>query len=61
MPIRTKAGKWKWGNIERDTRDDLRRTVYGIWQKNGSKGDFGDYWLTGKIKESKKPPKSSQD
>ena len=57
MPIKTKAGKWKWGNIERSSRDDLRRTVYGIWVKNGSKGDFGDFWLSGKTNEDEKPKK----
>lgn len=40
--------KWKWGNIERDTQEELVRVVYGIWMKNGSKGKFEDFWRTGK-------------
>ena len=44
--------KWKWGNIERKSKEDLRRTVYGIWMKNGSKGSFSKFWKTGKVNES---------
>lgn len=39
---------WEWGNIKRDTQEELVRTVYGIWQKNGAKGKFEDFWKTGK-------------
>ena len=44
--------KWKWGNIERKSKEDLRKTVYGIWMKNGSKGSFSTFWKTGKVDES---------
>lgn len=44
--------KWKWGNIERSSKEDLRKTVYGIWMKNGSKGSFSDFWKTGKVREA---------
>ena len=44
--------KWKWGNIERKSKEDLRKTVYGIWMKNGSKGSFSKFWKTGKVDES---------
>ena len=48
-----KAGKkWKWGNIERSSKEDLRKVVYGIWMKNGSKGNFSKFWKTGKIDEA---------
>ena len=41
--------KWKWGNVVRDTKQELVRVVYGIWKKkNGGKGDFKDFWKTGK-------------
>ena len=43
--------KWKWGNIERKSKEDLRKTVYGIWMKNGSKGSFSTFWKTGKVDE----------
>lgn len=43
--------KWKWGNIERKSKEDLRRTVYGIWMKNGEKGSFSKFWKTGKVNE----------
>lgn len=43
MPIRTKNGKWKWGNVERDSKKELVQTVYGIWKKNGSKGSFSKF------------------
>ena len=43
--------KWKWGNIERKSKEDLRKTVYGIWMKNGSKGSFSKFWKTGKVNE----------
>ena len=43
--------KWKWGNIERSSKEDLRKTVYGIWMKNGSKGSFSKFWKTGKVNE----------
>ena len=44
--------KWKWGNIERKSKEDLRKTVYGIWMKNGSKGSFSKFWKTGKVDEA---------
>lgn len=44
--------KWKWGNIERSSKEDLRKTVYGIWMKNGSKGSFSKFWKTGKVDEA---------
>lgn len=43
MPIKTSSGKWKWGNVERDSKKELVQTVYGIWKKNGSKGSFSDF------------------
>lgn len=43
--------KWKWGNIERSSKEDLRRTVYGIWIKNGERGSFSKFWKTGKVDE----------
>lgn len=47
MPYKSK-GKWKWGNVERESKKELVQVVYGIWQKNGSKGDFETFWKTGK-------------
>lgn len=47
MPYKVNNG-WKWGNIERPTKGELVKVVYGIWQKNGSKGKFEDFWETGK-------------
>ena len=47
MPHKVEGG-WKWGNIERDTKGELVKVVYGIWQKNGAKGKFEDFWETGK-------------
>ena len=47
------AGGWKWGNIERSTKKELAQTVYWIWQKNGAKGKFNDFWETGKVSGSK--------
>ena len=44
--------KWKWGNIERRSKEDLRKTVYGIWMKNGSQGSFSKFWKTGKANEA---------
>ena len=46
--------KWKWGNIERSSKDELRKTVYGIWAKGGKKGSFSKFWKTGKVSESEK-------
>lgn len=43
MPIKTKSGKWKWGNVERSSKKELVQTVYGIWKKNGSKGSFSNF------------------
>lgn len=40
--------KWKWGNIERNSKKELAKTVYGIWLKNGKKGSFSKFWDTGK-------------
>ena len=50
MPYKV-GKKWKWGNIERRSKEDLRKTVYGIWMKNGSKGSFSKFWKTGKVDE----------
>lgn len=47
MPYKVNNG-WKWGNIERPTKGELVKVVYGIWQKNGAKGKFEDFWETGK-------------
>lgn len=48
-----KVGKnWKWGNIERPTKGELVKVVYGIWQKNGAKGNFADFWETGKVSDT---------
>ena len=46
------GNKWKWGNVERRDKEDLRRTVYGIWVKNGKKGSFSKFWKTGRVDES---------
>lgn len=46
------GNKWKWGSIERSSKEDLRKTVYGIWIKNGSKGSFSKFWKTGKVREA---------
>ena len=46
------GSKWRWGNVERGSKKELAQTVYGIWKKNGSKGDFGDFWRKGKSDES---------
>lgn len=44
-----KSGKkWKWANIERDTKQELVKVVYGIWVKNGKKGSFSEFWKHGK-------------
>ena len=43
-----KTKKWRWGNIERDSKQELLKTVYGIWMKNGKKGSFSSFWKTGK-------------
>lgn len=43
--------KWRWSNIERSSKEDLRKVVYGIWQKNGGKGSFSKFWKTGKVNE----------
>lgn len=51
MPHKVEGG-WKWGNIERDTKGELVKVVYGIWQKNGAKGKFEDFWETGKTSGS---------
>lgn len=48
MPHKVDKG-WKWGNIERPTKKELAQTVYWIWQKNGAKGSFNDFWETGKV------------
>lgn len=52
MPHRVTGG-WKWGNIERPTKKELAQAVYWIWQKNGAKGKFNDFWETGKVSGSK--------
>lgn len=51
MPYKVSGGKWKWGNIERKSKEDLRKVVYGIWMKGGSKGSFSKFWKTGKVYE----------
>lgn len=48
MPHQMASGKWRWANIVRDTKKELVQTIYGIWKKNGSKGDFKDFWKKGK-------------
>ena len=53
MPHKVSGG-WKWSNIERPTKGELVKVVYGIWQKNGSKGKFEDFWETGKTTGSEK-------
>ena len=53
MPHKTKSG-WRWANIERPTKGELVRVVYGIWQRDGSKGKFEDFWETGKTTGSAK-------
>ena len=53
MPYKVKGG-WKWGNIERPTKQELARVVYGIWQGNGAKGKFEDFWETGKTTDKLK-------
>ena len=52
MPIKTSDGKWKWGNVTRDTKKELAQTVYGIWKSNGSKGSFHDFYYGGHKKLS---------
>ena len=47
MPERTKSGKWKWGNVERNSRKELAQTVYGIWKGTGSKGSFHNFYHYG--------------
>lgn len=46
--------KWKWANIERDSKQELVKVVYGIWVKNGKKGSFSDFWKHGKTDGRKK-------
>ena len=53
MPHKVSEG-WEWGNIKRPTKGELVKVVYGIWQKNGSKGKFEDFWETGKTTGSAK-------
>lgn len=53
MPHKVSEG-WSWGNITRPTKGDLVKVVYGIWQKNGAKGKFEDFWETGKTTGSSK-------
>lgn len=52
---------WEWGNIKRDTQEELVRTVYGIWQKNGAKGKFEDFWKTGKVTGDAFPAKKEDE
>ena len=47
MPYKSN-GKWKWGNVERESKKELVQLVYGIWVQNGAKGEFADFWETGK-------------
>lgn len=53
MPHKVSEG-WSWGNITRPTKGELVKVVYGIWQKNGAKGKFEDFWETGKTTGSEK-------
>ena len=57
MPHRS-GNKWRWGNLKRKSKEDLRKTVYGIWAKNGSKGSFSKFWKTGKVDEGEGPEKA---
>lgn len=41
-------GEWAWGNLRDKDKDSLRKKVWGVWKSNGSKGDFGTFWETGK-------------
>lgn len=61
MPYKTSEGKWKWGNVERPTQEELVRVVYGIWQKNGAKGKFEDFWKTGKVTRDASPAKKEDE
>lgn len=51
MPHKTKNGECRWGNLVRKTKQELIRVVYGIWKKNGGKGDFKKFWKEGKLNE----------
>lgn len=60
MPHKSANG-WRWGNIERPSKGELSRVVFGIWQKNGAKGKFEDFWETGKTTGSASSKKSDED
>ena len=53
MPHKVEGG-WRWGNIERPTKGELVKVVYGIGQKNGAKGKVDDFWETGKATSAAK-------
>ena len=59
MPYKSANG-WRWGNIERPSKGELSRVVFGIWQKNGSKGKFEDFWETGKVTGSETKTKDNK-
>ena len=59
MPYKSANG-WRWGNIERPSKSELSRVVFGIWQKNGSKGKFADFWETGKVTGSETKTKDKK-
>jgi len=52
MPYKTSNGLWKWGNLEKSSKQELCRLVYGIWKKQGSEGSFSKFWQRGKVLES---------
>jgi hypothetical protein len=60
MPHKVDKG-WRWGNIERPTKKELAQTVYWIWQKNGAKGSFNDFWETGKVTGDAKDGRAIKD
>jgi len=47
MPELTSDGKWKWGNIKKNSRKELSQTVYGIWLGTGKKGSFHNFYHFG--------------
>ena len=61
MPELTSDGKYKWGNVKRNSKKELAQTVYGIWKANGGKGSFHNFYHYGnpygKSKKHKKEVK----
>lgn len=45
---------YRWGNLTNENEEDLRKTVYGIWENLGSVGSFDYFWQHGKLEEQKK-------